>query len=147
VPFAAVLGVSSSCVAPAVCSTAPVSGKTLAAESFVHPITSAFLRAAAELGFSFEPSFLLKLPEGEVVETLGIVREFGSEKGALLFARDAAPNAVIRAQLRAEGYFSSELFSSYETYDRDLFTATLDDWRWFGAESSRPSWYTGKQWG
>ena len=112
----------------------------------MHPITSAFLRAAADLGFTFEPSFLLKLPEGEVVETLGIVRDFGSEKGALLFARDAAPNAAIREKLRAAGYFSSELFSSYETYDRDLFTETLDDWRWFGAESSRPSWYSGKQW-
>jgi hypothetical protein len=120
---------------------------TVDAESFMHPITSAFLRAAADLGFSFEPSFLLRLPEGEVLETLGLVRDFGSERGTLLFARDTAPNPVIRAQLSAEGYSWSELFSSYETYDRDLFAATLDDWCWFGAESSAPSWYTGKQWG
>jgi hypothetical protein len=94
----------------------------------MHPITSAFLHAAAELGFSFEPSFLLRLPEGEVLETLGLMRDFGSAKGALLFAKGAVPNAATRELLNAEGYFSSELFSSYETYDRDLFTATLDDW-------------------
>ena len=117
--------------------------KPLAAESFVHPITSAFLLAAAELAFSFEPAFVLELPDGVVVENLGLVRDFGSKKGTLIFARDTAPTATVRAQLGAEGYFSSELFSSYETYDRGLFASTLNDWRWFGPESSQPSWYTG----
>jgi hypothetical protein len=126
---------------------ARLSAGPFAAESYVHPITSAFLHAATDLGFLFEPSFSLRLTEGEVLETLGLVRDFGSQKGTLLFAKDAAPSAAIREQLSAEGYFSSELFSSYETYDRDLFTATLDDWRWFAAESSPPSWYTGNQWG
>ena len=118
--------------------------ETQGSERSVHPITSAFVTAAAELGFSFEPYISLDLG-GTGIQTLGLVRNFGSEKGTLLFARDGSPDPAIRARLTAEGYFSSELFADYETYERDLFTATLDDWQWFGAESSRPAWYSGNR--
>lgn len=112
----------------------------------MHPITSAFSLAAGELGFSFEPSFSVVFGDGVSVNTLGLVHQFGSEKGTLLFPREAEPTAVTLERLAGLGYYYSVLFPSYECYDRDLFTATLDDWHWFGLGGAPPEWYTGKQW-
>jgi len=48
--------------------------------------------------------------------------------------------------LQEHGFYFSLLSSSYATYDRDNFAATLDDWQWFG-QGMPPSWYTGQPWG
>ena len=115
----------------------------ITAESLVHPITSAFIKAAVDLGFSFEPSSSMALADGTIIGTVGLVHSFGSSKGTVLFALDAEPDPSIGPALTSEGYFYSLLSPEYDTYDRDLFAETLDDWQWFGSDSSRPDWYTG----
>jgi len=44
------------------------------------------------------------------------------------------------------GYYASNLSDSYRCYDRAYFIATLDDWKWYGNDAERPSWYTGRNW-
>jgi hypothetical protein len=112
----------------------------------VNSIVSAFNRAAVELGFRFEPSFSVQVPDGAVVKALGLVREFGSPIGTLLFSQGSEPAREESEALREMGYFCSVLFPTYEEYKRKLFMDTLDDWQFFGPEGERPTWYTGKPW-
>jgi|SRR5689334_17793443 len=109
-------------------------------------IVGAFSEASERLGFEFEPAFTLMLPTGKNINTLGLVHNFGSEAGTLLFFESAAPAEEIQAEIKAMGYHLSVLFPSYCTYDEPHFKATLDDWQYFGRESERPTWYTGRSW-
>jgi len=45
----------------------------------------------------------------------------------------------------AQGFGVTWLSRSYETYDRELFEDTLNDWQWTG-EGEPPAWYTGEPW-
>jgi hypothetical protein len=113
----------------------------------VSSITSAFSVASQRLGFAFEPAFVLTLPSGKVITTLGLVHGFGSKAGTLLFFESSAPSQEEQAEIKAMGYYFSVLFPSYSTYDEALFKDALDDWQYFGRESNRPSWFTGQSWG
>jgi hypothetical protein len=112
----------------------------------MNPVTVAFTEAAARLDFGFEPAFVLDLPDGTAIETLGWVQHFGSSAGTLLFAADAGPGREQLEGIGAMGYFLSLLSPSYEHYEESLFTGTLDDWGFYGPESDRPDWYTGQPW-
>ena len=110
-------------------------------------ITDAFSEAGECLGFAFEPAYVLTLASGKAINTLGLVHEFGSKAGTLLFFESSAPSEEEQTEIKAMGYYFSLLFPSYSTYDEALFKETLDDWQYFGRESNRPSWYTGQSWG
>ena len=110
------------------------------------PITSSFGRAATELGFPFEPRFLATLENGSEIQSLGLVRHFGSKVGTLLFSEHEPPEVSAVAKLKSLGYFVSVLFESYHVFDEEHFKATLNDWGFFGQEKERPQWFTGVQW-
>ncbi|MBI3715534.1 MAG: hypothetical protein HY255_06035 [Betaproteobacteria bacterium] len=109
-------------------------------------ITSAFSEAATQLGFGFKPGFALKLPNGGVIGTLGLVVNFGSNLGTLLFAESSRPSKIEQDQIKDAGYYYSLLFPHYSKFDERLFEDTLNDWGYFGSEVQRPEWYTGKSW-
>jgi hypothetical protein len=113
----------------------------------ISPITSAFAEAAELLGFTFEPAFVLIFPSGKAINTLGWVHGFGSSTGTLLFSEASSPSHEEQAAIEAMGYYIALLFPSYFNFDEKLFKDTLDDWRYFGSESNRPSWYKGQSWG
>ncbi len=110
----------------------------------VDRITSAFLQAASYLGFEFQAGFSVTLGDGSIVRSVGRLPLFGSRSGALVFAEDAKPSSASLQELQGMGYFTSLLFPSYEIFDAKHFSETLDDWGYFGAESGRPAWSTGK---
>jgi hypothetical protein len=112
----------------------------------MNPITLSFIQAADRLQFQFEPAFVALLQGGGVLNTLGLVREFGSRVGTLLFSESAPPSLEEQVALETSGYYFSLLFPSYAEYDETLFKETLNDWRHYGQESSRPTWYSGESW-
>ena len=109
------------------------------------PITSAFAEAATALRFSFEPSFAVVLRGEPPLQSLGLVRQFGSRIGTLLFAEGQQPSVAELAELRAKGYYCSVLSESYHSFSRPHFEATLSDWGYYG-EEGQPVWYTGESW-
>ena len=109
-------------------------------------LVAAFREASSQLRFEFEASFPVTLPDGSVVESIGRLPQFGSARGALLFAEQNRPSAASLAALKEMGYFASVLFESYGHFDERLFAETLDDWGFFGTEKDRPAWYTGRAW-
>ncbi len=111
-----------------------------------HPITSAFAHAAGRLGLSFESTHYVRLAGGAVIKSLGLVRNFGSSIGTLLFCEEQFPSDLEQAELEREGYRCSVLFESYEVFDEGHFKDTLNDWGFYGSENERPAWYTGKAW-
>jgi hypothetical protein len=107
-----------------------------------------FVEAASALGFSFVPGFSVGLPDGTTVASVGLVREFGSSAGTLVFCLGATPASDQFRAIHDAGYFCSILAGdSYNSYVEHHFVETLNDWGYFGARTSAPSWYTGKSWG
>ncbi len=110
-------------------------------------IATAFRQAAAQLKFEFQSGFAISLPDGSIVESIGRLPFFGSALGTLVFAEQASPLPASLRALEEMGYFTSLLFASYERFDERHFAETLDDWGYFGPDSNRPAWYTGRSWG
>jgi hypothetical protein len=106
-------------------------------------ITSAFIQAADGLGFSFEPAFSVTLKDGSAIQSLGLVRHFGSKLGTLIFSESQCPSTSQCEELHGMGYFYSGLFELYYEFDEELFKETLNDWGFFGNEQERPNWYSG----
>jgi len=109
-------------------------------------ITSNFAQAADRLGFSFEPAFTVVMKDGSMIQSLGFVRHFGSELGALLFSESQCPSSREGEELQGMGYFYSQLFECFYEFDEELFKDTLNDWGFFGDEQERPNWYSGAPW-
>ena len=109
-------------------------------------IVSAFLEASKALGFAFVPALTIQLEDGRTLRSLGLVRDFGSKQGMLIFSEDAELPEEDRSTLFMMGYVSSILFEPYDQYDESYFKATLNDWQFFGDTKSCPSWYTGEPW-
>jgi hypothetical protein len=109
-------------------------------------IIDAFTQAAKDLRFAFFPECEITLPNGKVVRALGLVRDFGSKQGMLIFSGESEPKDEDISALFQLGYVSTVLFESYKCYDSEHFKATLNDWPFFGPQASCPSWYTGVAW-
>jgi hypothetical protein len=109
-------------------------------------ITSNFVQAADALGFSFEPAFTVAMKDGSVIQSLGLVRHFGSKLGTLIFSESQCPSTRQFEELQGMGYFCSGLFEWYNEFDEELFKDTLNDWGFFGDEQERPGWYSGAPW-
>jgi hypothetical protein len=123
-----------------------VSADPLGNARIVNNMVAAFSQAAVELGFRFEPWFSVDLPGGASIKALGLVRQFGSSIGTLVFSKGSEPAPDQAEVLKQAGYLCSVLWPTYGEYRPELFMATLDDWQFFGSPSERPSWYTGKPW-
>ena len=107
-------------------------------------ITIAFAEAAAKLGFSFEPAFLITLTDEVVIKSAGLVRHYGSKLGTLLFSESEHPTLRELEELRGMGYYYSLVFESYHQFEEQHFKDTLNDWGYFGNSEERPDWYSAK---
>ena len=107
-------------------------------------VSEAWQQAAQDLGFRFTPSFPITLDE-QAYRFLGLVHDFGGPKGALLAIYE--PEHPLSEYPEPEGYHVSLLnASSYDHYERQHFIDTLDDFQWFGPDTERQAWYSGKPW-
>lgn len=107
-------------------------------------VVAAWKEAAADLGFQFTSPFVVTLSDGSHHEHLGLVHRFGRCIGALISVLDEPSERIPRPA--GDDYFCSTLGTDYASYERQLFVDTLDDWQFFGSESERPPWYSGKSW-
>ena len=108
-------------------------------------VVAAWRQAAADLGFEFTSPFVLTLSDGSHHEHLGLVHRFGRHIGALISVLHEPSEKIPRPT--GDDYYWSILGPGHGRYERQSFIDTLDDWQFFGPESERPPWYTGKYWG
>ena len=109
----------------------------------VERVRSAWETAASDLDVRVQiEACWLEGQSGERFELAAMVPDFGGKRGmAILREWDLTVSELARAR----GYGFTVLGKSYETYDRDLFEDTLNDWQWTGA-GNPPPWYTGVPW-
>ena len=108
-------------------------------------ISKAWEIAAADLGFAFVSPFELK-EEGRTIRYAGLVRDFGSEKGMLIFVSEKFETEPWASAAQKKGFGYSCLGQTYESYDKEEFIAALDDWQWIPKDRKAPDWYTGTPW-
>jgi hypothetical protein len=106
-------------------------------------VAAAWREAARDLGIQFTSPFVAERG-GTRVEVLGLVRQFGRRVGTIISVIDQPFSSI--ALSADEDYYVSQLSSKYAEYDRQYFIDTLNDWQFFGPDSEKPSWYTGKPW-
>jgi hypothetical protein len=107
-------------------------------------VCDAWQQAARELGFRFTPSFPITL-DGRSYTFLGLIHRFGGPNGALLALYE--PGHSLSEFPQPDGFHVSLLSAgSYDHYERQHFIDTLDDLQWFGPDTERPAWYSGKPW-
>lgn len=107
-------------------------------------VVAAWKEAAADLGIQFSSPFVIT-SNSRSHEYLGLVHGFGRRVGTLIRVLHEPSERVPHPQ--GDDYYWSALGAGYGRYDRQYFIDTLDDWQFFGPESERPDWYTGKIWG
>jgi hypothetical protein len=107
-------------------------------------VVAAWKAAAADLRIGFTSPFVVPFPDYRTHEYLGLVHRFGGRVGTLITVlhepSETGPHPT------GEYFYRSILGPGYTRYERQLFIDTLDDWQFFGPESERPAWYTGKSW-
>ena len=95
--------------------------------------------AAKDLGVRIDTSFLVN--GSEVI----LIKSYGSKLGTLIVPVE--PRIKIDFEdLKNKGFYVSQLGDGYEKYNKDLFIDTLNDWGYYGSESLKPIWYSGKPW-
>jgi hypothetical protein len=108
--------------------------------------SAAWLAAAADLGLDVVAPYRVVGSEHEEINGVALVRRFGSSSGALVLDLASTTQSEAEAATRL-GFFVTQVnVAAYASYDRDLFVGTLNDWRWFGTEHDRPTWFTGEAW-
>jgi hypothetical protein len=104
-------------------------------------MTGAWLEAARDLSIRFEAPFAIE-HEGSLYWCAGWLPDFGCPRGAVIAGREAVDEIFDVAE--ALGYYASGLNPLYyETYDRELFVDTLNDWGWYGDAAEAPPWFAG----
>lgn len=107
-------------------------------------VVAAWKAAAADLRIQFTSPFVVTLPDGRTHEHLGLVHRFGRRAGTLIGVlyepSEKSPHPA------CDDYYYSILGPGYGRYERQSFIDTLADWQFFGPESERPEWYSGKSW-
>jgi len=111
-------------------------------EKFDTKISDAWREAARDLGVRVTVPIAITI-EGQDLTFEAHVADFGGPSGTIAVGQETCRH---RTALIKMGYYVSELFPNYREYQRQLFTATLDDWRWFGPPREEPVWYTGEPW-
>ncbi len=111
-------------------------------------VVEAWRQAAHDLGIRFTSPFTATTRPDSRVEGIGFVHHFGRRIGTIISVLDQPSSLVeLVSKWQSEDYYISVLGSGYSNYKRKLFIDTLDDWQFFGPDSDRPAWYTGKYWG
>lgn len=105
-------------------------------------ISDAWRQAAVDLGIRVVAPFSLTTESGETEWFEVHLPDFGGPKGMVMASQDRGFTDM-RERL---GYYQSNVFPIYRTYDRQCFVDTLNDWGWFGGKGQEPGWYTGKPW-
>lgn len=114
-------------------------------------IAMSWLIAAKDLGIAVEIKNDWHCSAGAEHASV-YIRDFGGPHGTCACPMDCYRTGRRHGQTDRKileehvGCYVSFLSSSYATYDRDNFAATLDDWQWF-AQGMPPTWYTGRPWG
>jgi hypothetical protein len=110
-----------------------------------HPsneVMEAWCKASHDLGIEVEIPHTLQLKSGATIEADVLVKNFGHVNGMLVSSRDiffAHSDEIVTA-----GYGYSEVISpGCQTYDRNLFIDTLNNWGWSGSAGQCPDWYIG----
>jgi hypothetical protein len=112
-------------------------------ETDITAIRAAWLLAAQDLSIRVTVDDPLLVDDtGTRYPVVAIVHDFGGRRGMAVLLAYEAPLAEIA---QSQGYGYTVLAPSYETYDRDLFVDTLNDWQWRGV-GEPPPWYTGEPW-
>src|SRR4029077_5223774 len=106
-------------------------------------VVAAWREAAKDLGIRFTAPFSADR-DGRHFDNLGLVHRFGRRVGTIISVIDE-PSSFTRYPAD-DDYYSSQLSPNYGDYDRQHFIDTLDDWKFCGPDSERPSWYSGKDW-
>jgi hypothetical protein len=101
-------------------------------------LVAAWRSAAEDLRLQLVAPYLLDNGDGELVWVEGYLPDFGSRNGMVF-------TALKRGKISTKLY-QSQISASYDTYDRNLFIDTLNDWGWFGQPDTAPNWYTGAVW-
>jgi hypothetical protein len=109
-------------------------------------VVRAWGKAADDLGITVTVDGAL-LQNGRSYPYLLHVGDFGRPNGTIcvVATRNEGEIQDLRTVALEQEFYFSVLQGSYAEYDRARFTATLDDWQWFGA-AEPPPWYTGKPW-
>ena len=108
-------------------------------------VVAAWKEAAADLRIQFTSPFVVTSADGRSHEHLGLVHRFGRRAGVLIRVLHE-PSEKSPHPAGDDYYWSILSPGSYGRYERQLFIHTLDDWQFFGQDSDRPEWYTGKSW-
>jgi hypothetical protein len=105
------------------------------------PMAVAWRRAAEDLRFRFESPFCMQY-RGREYWCSGWLPDFGCPLGVVIAGRNCVEEIFDISD--ALGYYSSGLSPYYyETYDRERFMETLNDWGWFGKKEDAPVWFAG----
>ena len=107
----------------------------------------AWLIASVDLDFQITTAITLPRPGEAPATFLCLIHGFGSARGTLICTTDDELQQPFEIAKRA-GFHASGLNPAvYETYERQHFIDTLEDWGWFGAGPA-PVWYKGQSpWG
>jgi hypothetical protein len=106
-------------------------------------ITQTLLIAAEDLGIEVTAPYIIEAA-GERFTFVALAHGFGSPCGTLVGLPDDWETLGDVAE--EYGFYFSCLYPPYESYERQHFIDTLDDWGWAGDETKAPVWYTGKPW-
>ncbi len=110
-------------------------------------VIEAWRHAANDLGIQFTSPFTAMIRGSKRTEYIGFVHHFGRRIGTIISVLDQPSSLVDLVGSRLnEDYYISVLSPGYGKYERQHFIDTLDDWQFFGSETERPSWYSGKSW-
>jgi hypothetical protein len=97
--------------------------------------------AATDLGIRVTAPFSITDDDGDQVQFVAHVLDFGSARGTLVWTM---PHALPARRLpRGAAFFISTLNPNlYREYDRLRFVGTLEAWGW-SAHGAPPDWYNG----
>lgn len=99
-----------------------------------------WLEAARDLGIRIRAPHEIRAPGGKRVLCEVFLPDFGSANGAIIVT--AKSERRLRSTLRAGGYWVAvHPDRGARTYNRNMFRDELEDIRWFGPETEKPSWY------
>ena len=102
----------------------------------------AWLEAGRELGIRVVAPFKLQTSDGTERWFEALIPDFGGPNGTVA----GNCNDELYDIRKQNGYYASNLYSSYRKFDRQHFIDTLNDWGWYGGRRQEPPWYTGKPW-